>query len=163
MWRNQYKYRFYSFQQMSQPTKAPKCELSTTSGWRGFPLHVTPAGVGHTPFRFRVAIVAPKRLLLKNETLFCSVFHISKGSKLFLQSAVSVSALWKDELKGASWSFKHRLWSSGATVRTWASDMCWLFGLTLLIWGTEVTGVSLKRKYHSQLECMAQSWLELWL
>lgn len=44
--------------------------------------------------------MAPAGLLLKNETLFWSVFCISKGNKLFLQSAMPASALWEEDLKG---------------------------------------------------------------
>jgi len=72
---NQYKYRFSSPRQALLPTKAPTCELSTTFQLRQPLLYnTTPAAADYTSSRFRVAILVPLGLFLKNENVVLVCF-----------------------------------------------------------------------------------------
>lgn len=117
-----------------------------------FSLHMALASSGHSLSWHRATTLTPVGLLLKEwkKTLLWplwSVFSISKGSRLFLDSALPKSALCKEELTHQMHQrcmVLHRKVSAAARPRMWTCAMFWPYGLRLLCkkydWSVPHTG-----------------------
>lgn len=127
MCRNQYKHRLYSCWQRPLPYKSASYQHFHLTY---FSLHVTLASSGHTPSRYRGTIsdscgTISKRMKILLWSLW-SVFYISKGSRLFLDSALPMSALSKDKLNyqmHQRYMALHRKVSAAMRPRLWTCAM----------------------------------------